>query len=75
MKYFIEKGVDGIIPNNDGFAALHDAKITRFNHFYLLFLFFIALTRGHPDVVKYFIAKGFDENIQNNDGCSTLHHG
>ena len=75
MKYFIEKGFDGNIQNNDGSTALHNGKITSFDHFYLLFLFFIASQNGHLDIVKYFIEKGFDGNIQKNDGSTALHYG
>ena len=75
MKYFIEKGFDGNIQNNDGSTALHYGKITSFDHFYLLFLFFIASSKGHLDIVKYFIEKGFDGNIKNKNGATGLHYG
>ena len=75
MKYFIEKGFDWTIQDNNGFAYLHYGWITLTEHFFLLIQFFIALTRGHPDVVIYFIEKGYDWNIQNNNGCTTHHYG
>ena len=49
--------------------------MTRFDHFDLLFLFFIGSNNGHLDIVKYFIEKGFDGNIQHNDGWTALHFG
>ena len=75
MKYFIEKGFDGNIQNKNGSTPLHYGLITSFDHFYLLFLFFIASSKGHLDIAKYFIEKGFDGKIQNNDGSTALHYG
>ena len=53
----------------------HYGKMSRFDHVYLLFLFFIASDNGHLDIVNYLIEKGFNRNIEDNDGCTALHSG
>ena len=75
MKYFIEKRFDGNIKDDAGKTALHFGKIIRFDHFYLLFLFFIGSSNGHIDTVKHFIEKRFDGNIKDEAGKTSLHFG
>ena len=71
MRYFIEKGFTEI-SCDDGSTALHNSKITRFDHFSLLYLVFTASSEGHLDIVKYFIENGFDRNIKNKNGSTAL---
>ena len=75
MKYLIEKGFDGNIKNDTGSTALHYGKITHFDYFYPLFLFFKAAHNRHFDIVKYFIEKGIDGNIKNETGETALYYG
>ena len=75
MNYSIEKGFDGNIMNDPGKSALHFGKIIRFDHFYLLFLFFLASSNGHLDTVKYLIEKRFDGNIKDEAGKTSLNFG
>ena len=59
-QYFIEQGFDGNMQDNDGSTALHNGKITLYDHIYLLFLFIKASSTGHLDIVKNFIEKGVE---------------
>ena len=49
--------------------------MSRFDHVFLLFLFFIASRYGYLVIVNYLIEKGFDGNIRSKNGSTALHSG